>query len=275
MSDSSDQTDSSGITAADYNRLYIENFCILASSVLLFYDCILTFPTEVQRIWKRKFSGATIIYVLTRYAAVVERVVLTVSLFLQATEDKVRACFSHLSIQLMRRFAQFICVAILRLDDTLTDLSYATAGGFIALRLLGIYGSWTPTIIVGVFWVTRIARTLAIQITYTPIAFGPPLFGCGAAFGLEDTTLFAVAATTNSLVLASDAILLVLTWAKTLQTWRTSRGVNTGAPLASLLLRDGTVYFGIIFVFQVLAIVSSQVSSSFILWDVWVYFAQV
>ncbi|KAL4251418.1 hypothetical protein ABKN59_005594 [Abortiporus biennis] len=66
-----------------YNRLQIENYCILASSVLLFFDTILTFPKEVQRIWRRRFTGATFIYALTRYVNVVERITLVVSLFIQ------------------------------------------------------------------------------------------------------------------------------------------------------------------------------------------------
>ncbi|KAI0074310.1 hypothetical protein K474DRAFT_1677218 [Panus rudis PR-1116 ss-1] len=87
MSDSSDQEIPLGFTEADYYRFYLENYCILATSVLLFYDVLLTIPTELQRIWSRKFSGATLVYLLTRYALFCDRVVLTASLFLRITSD--------------------------------------------------------------------------------------------------------------------------------------------------------------------------------------------
>ena len=29
---------------------------------MLSYDCVLTFSTEVERIWKRRFTGATLLY---------------------------------------------------------------------------------------------------------------------------------------------------------------------------------------------------------------------
>ena len=34
------------------------------------------FPLEVRRIWKRKFTGATMVYLLNRYTALFERFLL-------------------------------------------------------------------------------------------------------------------------------------------------------------------------------------------------------
>ena len=36
--------------------------------VLVIYDAVLTFPKEVRCIWMRRFSGATVIYILVRYS---------------------------------------------------------------------------------------------------------------------------------------------------------------------------------------------------------------
>ena len=45
-----------------------------AYAALLWFDWALTFPTEYQRIWRRRFSGATIIYILTRYTALIDTI---------------------------------------------------------------------------------------------------------------------------------------------------------------------------------------------------------
>lgn len=57
---------------------------------LLWFDHIISFNEEVQRIWQRKFTGATLLFLITRYSATLERITLVVSLFLVTNENKVR-----------------------------------------------------------------------------------------------------------------------------------------------------------------------------------------
>ncbi len=61
------------------------------TTALLFADTLMTMPSEVQRIWRRRFSGATAVFLVTRYVAVAERIVLLVSVFLPTVEDEVSA----------------------------------------------------------------------------------------------------------------------------------------------------------------------------------------
>ena len=117
------------------------------ATALLFFDFLLTFPDEVQRIWRRRVTGATVIFCLTRYAAVLERVVLLVSVLIPTMEDEVREQNISLfpstltvifySREYRNQFGQirsqhlsssFSCVPILRLDDALTDLNYLMFG---------------------------------------------------------------------------------------------------------------------------------------------------
>ena len=44
---------------------------ILHTPVIFFYDTLLTFPREVECIWKRKWSAATALFLLNRYSTVV------------------------------------------------------------------------------------------------------------------------------------------------------------------------------------------------------------
>ncbi|KAI0074321.1 hypothetical protein K474DRAFT_1601716 [Panus rudis PR-1116 ss-1] len=268
MSDDSDSGDLQQEIFAAYARLFVENYCILASSVLLFFDCIVTLPLEVETIWGRKLSGATFVYFFTRYGAVAERITLVTSLFLQTTSDTVCAPV-HLTICRL-------CAVVLRMDDVLTNLTFVAVGAFMSLRLYGIYGGWwPPVILMASIWIARITLSIYRQTDYSPLAFGGPLFGCGGLFN-HSKRLYYLDIATNVLVLLADAVLLVLTWAKTWRIrWQSSRlGVST--PVTTLLLRDVLIIrYSIIFIIQSLAIVSSGVGVDFILWDVWVYFVQV
>ncbi|TCD61745.1 hypothetical protein EIP91_007994 [Steccherinum ochraceum] len=273
-SDSNDPDLQQEILAAT-NRLLVENYCIVASSALLFFDCAITFTREVKRIWLRRTTGATIVFIFTRYAAVAERITLLTSLFLRTLDN---------NEQLLTGIAEMYS----RTPEVRRDSSYHLPSAhvsvaFTALRLYGIYNEWWPAVLIIGIWISRIAIAIYLQVRYQPIAFGPPLWGCGAAFLPSPDTIrrsvvlaaSLVDTTSNSLVLASDFLLLVLTWVKTLGIQRTSTRLGMHAPLSTLLLRDGTIYFAAILFIQVFAIVSSEVGSTFILFDVWVYFAQV
>ena len=37
------------------------------NSVILFYDYLITFGDEVQLFWRRKWTGATVLFILNRY----------------------------------------------------------------------------------------------------------------------------------------------------------------------------------------------------------------
>ena len=52
-----------------------------------------------------------------------------------------------------------------------------------------------------------------------------------------------VSLSTRSAVIAADCIVLIVTWAKTLGTYRESRRLHRGSSLAGLILRDGEQVF--------------------------------
>lgn len=119
-----------------------------------------------------------------------------------------------------------------------------------------------------------------LQTSYTPLAFGPPIYGCGAIWN-DRPSLFAwvacpsivsllpymharyldvrgplsptlphetngyltVDTTASALVLASDSFLLIVTWVKTVGIRKNSMRLGLHTPLMTLLLRDGTLYF--------------------------------
>lgn len=61
----------------------------VVAAVILFADSLFTLTDEIQRIWSRRFSGATLIFLITRWVAVAERIVLVTSVVLPTLQDKV------------------------------------------------------------------------------------------------------------------------------------------------------------------------------------------
>ncbi|OSD05108.1 hypothetical protein PYCCODRAFT_1432858 [Trametes coccinea BRFM310] len=239
-----------------YSRLVVENYFIIASSALLFVDWFMTFTDEVQRIWKGRFTGATVVFLITRYVAIAERIVLTISVFLPTLSNE-------------------SCVPVLRLDDSLTDISYLMFGVFVMLRTRGIWGrGWLPLAFLALLTPVRTIIYIFTQTHYTPIAFGVPLYGCGADYGLPSNTLRDLELIARISATVLDSTVIVLTWIRTLGVKRESHRLGMRTPIVTLLLRDGTIYFLVILFIQIFAIVSTNIGSTFILWDVWPLFEQ-
>lgn len=52
----------------------------MQNSALLYYDYALTVPSEVQCIWKRKFSGASALFLINRYVSLLVHTLLWVQM---------------------------------------------------------------------------------------------------------------------------------------------------------------------------------------------------
>ncbi|KAI0941891.1 hypothetical protein AcV7_002456 [Taiwanofungus camphoratus] len=261
---------------AAYSRLVVENYCIMASAALLFFDFCITFTTEVQRIWSRRFSGATIIFLIVRYAALAERITLVTSVLLRATLDQRYVLVGIRKLTNIHHVMLRSCVPVLRLDDSLTSLGKLVNGAFIVLRIRGIWGSdWRPFLLLAPLCLIPPIVSIYLQVEYIPIAFGPPLYGCGALYIASSETIDNLRIAANAAAIASNTIVLFLTWAKTYWISRESSRLGWNTPLITLLLRDGTLYFMLFLLIEILDIIGYGLGSDFILWDVWTYFDEV
>ncbi|KAI0653342.1 hypothetical protein C8Q70DRAFT_927948 [Cubamyces menziesii] len=251
---------------AAYPRLLTENYCIIASSALLWFDFALTLPTEYRRIWKRRFTGATIVYLFTRYIAVIERIFFVLEVLVWNSSDKANSAAR--------------CGGITHTDDTLLFLNYLAFSAFTCLRVYGVWGrDWKPLLVVLPLTLVKPLCSIYEATRYIPVQAGPP-FGCVYIYTLSDSLLSKYvhfSATTKATTIAADGILIVLTWIKTFGIKRDSMQAGVRAPLATLLLRDGTAYFLVLLVIQLVTIISNKVSPScsLTIWLVWPYFDQV
>ncbi|TDL16065.1 hypothetical protein BD410DRAFT_808387 [Rickenella mellea] len=76
---------SDGSEAAIIKELFSDsirsNRVFLSSSVVVFYDYALTLPMEISEIWNAKFSGAQVIFFMTRYSFIFTTILQYVSRF--------------------------------------------------------------------------------------------------------------------------------------------------------------------------------------------------
>ncbi|KAI9059899.1 hypothetical protein FKP32DRAFT_1579041 [Trametes sanguinea] len=250
------------IVRADFlisSRRLVENYCIIASSALLWFDFALTFTDEYRRIWKRKWTGATLVYLLTRYVAVIERIFFVLEVLVWNSSDQVRPSLS--------------CGGITHTDDVLLFLNYLAFSVFTCLRIYGVWGrDWKPLLLVLPLTLVKPIAGIIEVAHYTPVQAGPP-YGCVYIYHVSHTHLsHPVSITSKATTIAADAILIGLTWIKTFGIKRDALHTGMRTPLATLLLRDGTAYFLVLLLIQVITIISNR---KLTIWLVWPYFDQV
>ncbi|TCD64640.1 hypothetical protein EIP91_003842 [Steccherinum ochraceum] len=68
------------LVASKMGEMYTANFCAVAAATLLFYDFFLTLGDEIKCVWKGKFSGVTVLFVLNRYVTIVYRALMLIQL---------------------------------------------------------------------------------------------------------------------------------------------------------------------------------------------------
>ncbi|KAI0645059.1 hypothetical protein C8Q79DRAFT_748911 [Trametes meyenii] len=66
--------------------------CMIGASALLCFDFALTFPAEVQHIWKRRFTISTSLYLVLRYSILVQQVLYSVENLLPVSAITDKLC---------------------------------------------------------------------------------------------------------------------------------------------------------------------------------------
>ncbi|KAF9040758.1 hypothetical protein BJ165DRAFT_1491939 [Panaeolus papilionaceus] len=64
---------------ANHNAIVHSNgvkYFQVAATVMLFYDHMLTFSDEVERVWKQRFTGASLLFYINRYVTAMQAIIL-------------------------------------------------------------------------------------------------------------------------------------------------------------------------------------------------------
>ncbi|KAK7461927.1 hypothetical protein VKT23_008358 [Stygiomarasmius scandens] len=189
----------------------------LAAFVMVVYDHILTFPEEVNYIWGQKLNGATLLFFINRYITPIEFIVVLVAFHQQNWPPEV-----------CDRFVAFEGAATIALV-TIAEL-------VMILRVYALYGRPIP--LLSFLLLALIGQVIISSIGIVSgfaAPFPPPLHGCV----LTGTRALFPALWVAPLIL--DSIIFLLT------VWRTRRYLSQHVSTAYVLMRDGTIYFFLIF----------------------------
>ncbi|KAF8891486.1 hypothetical protein CPB84DRAFT_1683340, partial [Gymnopilus junonius] len=193
----------------------------LASCVMLFYDIMLTFGEEVERIWLKKFSFFTILWFLNRYLSPLGYIVIIVSF-----NDP---------------WSQEVCNRYVLYPEALKCVTSFVIGMIFIIRLYAIYSRSLTILLIGVCF---LALELALKIWAftdgTSISLPAGLVGCILVGQQYSRFVFTWVAE-----LIFDTVVVFLTFWRTARV-RQERSGNTMS-LYNLILRDGLVYFAVIF----------------------------
>ncbi|KAI0659907.1 hypothetical protein C8Q70DRAFT_1053716 [Cubamyces menziesii] len=197
MADSADQEFFEEVIS-DVYYFTVDNICEVAGIALLTYDYLLTFSGEIQFVWSRKFSGATVVFVLNRYVTLFSKIVLPISTFWWPNQTDQRLV-AHGEKSLINTF----------------NLSH--------LRFHGL------------------STVVEKEATLTQRSGGD-----------------VISIVTHTCAIGADLLVIVLTWIKTYQMKKEASVLGSGAAFSSLILRDGTLYFGTMLVLNVVHLIVLQ-----------------
>ncbi|KAL0958504.1 hypothetical protein HGRIS_000646 [Hohenbuehelia grisea] len=197
----------------------------LASCVMLFYDIVLTFGDEVEYIWKKKFTPVTLLWFMNRYLSPLGYVVIIVSFHDPWPESR--------------------CHRYVLYPEALKLFTSLAIGIIFILRLYAIYARNRIIIVCASL---LLAGELAVKTWAftdgTNLPLPHPLVGCILVGKSAPGARFVY---TWIVELLFDTTIFVGTLSRTIYLYQQTR-YSRGSTLVELIMRDGIIYFAVIFV---------------------------
>ncbi|KAI9068729.1 hypothetical protein FKP32DRAFT_1671971 [Trametes sanguinea] len=251
-------TDAEAIIA-DHAFFFIEDCALFAEASLIFHEYLITFDSEVRLIWRRKITGATILFFLNRYIMILQNAITLVTYFPVSDLTYVARVATE---RFCLTFPPCSCVTLGWMDIILNLLPYFIWNAFSTLRVYAVSGrDLRIAALVCLLMVGPIAANTYNIPLQKPDNMPPP-FNCEVD---NAVTL----ATHNKLTsIAGDAIVLGVTWWKTYRLKKAADAARVKTSIVDLLLRDGTIYFATMLVLNVLHILINFVEQVSFMGDI-------
>lgn len=194
----------------------------LAACVMLFYDIALTMGDEVERVWLRKFTPMTGLWFLNRYLSPLGYVVIITSFH--------------------QPWSKEVCNRYVLFPEALKIVTSFTIGVVFIIRTYAIYSRSTTVAVVGALC---LAVELGIKIWSftdgTSLTLPEGIIGCILVGRNDSRFVFTWIAE-----LAFDSVMFFATLYRVVQQNRMRHG--SALNLLNLILRDGVMYFAVIFI---------------------------
>ncbi|KAI0087746.1 hypothetical protein BDY19DRAFT_952927, partial [Irpex rosettiformis] len=227
-------------TAVDFaplRNLSVVNHIDIAIAAINLFEYVITFELERRRIWARKRTAVTWIFLVNRYLAVAYGISMLLSLGI-ATEASCRALLL------------IPCVIFLGLG--LVQAVFSS----LRIRALWPHSSIQWPIIVFSLYLVPFATDIWDYSSLKPLK--PQWFyQCAPQAGSttnSEGSIIAVVVVNRLCVIAADVIVLLSTWIKTFRHRREMARSGFSTSIIHLLLRDGTVSFVVLLSLNIIQI---------------------
>ncbi|RPD53399.1 hypothetical protein L227DRAFT_568011 [Lentinus tigrinus ALCF2SS1-6] len=242
------------------HSVYVATFCLCAVTALVFYEYIYTIGQEVDLFWKRKFTGATALFLANRYL-IMFGYILSISTVEKVSDSscKVYADYYLLGDPTaidLHRSPHDSCVGLVKTGVVIYNLPYVPWAVFSALRAYVLTKRSLPLALFtfGLGMVPYGLNMAELGLGLTGVV--DPIFGCSDIVPrltpeLAKRILFlTVTIASRTPMIISDLILIGVTWRRLRGPVNLIRPSTAG--LTAVLLRDGMVYFLVIFTLNAL-----------------------
>ncbi|KAI0640687.1 hypothetical protein C8Q79DRAFT_1014910 [Trametes meyenii] len=218
MSNSSSEA---SLLIAYYDSIFVENCCGFASISYLLYEYFVTLDLEVTYFWRRKITGATVLFFCNRYFPLVVNAVSLIGLAPLTSRG---------------------CDVMVHLSPMLDILQYIPWAVFAGLRVFALGGRhWLLPLVVLMLSLVPFGINLYFYTTLRSIY--DPIFGCEAARDISPTLARRNTIASRSCLMAADLLVILMTWHATYGSQKLNREILGRPSFAETLLRDGTIYF--------------------------------
>ncbi|KAI0087269.1 hypothetical protein BDY19DRAFT_907474 [Irpex rosettiformis] len=214
-------------------RWHAEQHVNIALLALLFYEYCITLRREVVTMWGRKFRAATWLFLLNRYLTITYALLLTAA-------DQARG---HNS-----------CLVNTRLFQTFSRMVTVVFALFSSLRIYAIWNRSTYVFaLIFVINIAPIGTNIYIHVKET-VDYEVFPWGCVCITRSLISTKVHVdlVRVTRVAVMFGDAVVLLLTWWKTMSIRKEASLARIKVKLTTLLIRDGTLFFVTLLAFNLL-----------------------
>ncbi|KAI0740391.1 hypothetical protein C8Q76DRAFT_689283 [Earliella scabrosa] len=233
----SQQAQGAFVTA--FSSVVISNYCGISATALLLCEYFGTFPDERNMFWRRKWTGASVLFFMNRYIPLASYVLNNMNFgVVNEMVGQTRQADRRYSIL---NDSVVSCHTYIKACTVVEMLQYVPWAGFSALRAYAL-------------WSNRAMSCLIFALSMVPVGANAAYFWSQSSIVIErlgclgtDTVsangaIRYVAMSRSSLIL-SDILVISVTWAAL---YRHNSVLLERHSLMYILLRDGTVYFTVL-----------------------------
>ncbi|KAJ3015486.1 hypothetical protein NUW54_g1035 [Trametes sanguinea] len=220
--------------ASLYRKIFVEEYCDIAAFALIFFEYIITIDREIASIWNRKLTGATVLFILnsqsrTRGSYLSRRIVNQTLIAVPLMQLQSGQYFGY-DVRATALLRMAIILDSTRLRNLSPELAYSAPRCRARVHAVGIKYLSLHTRFNGEL---SVANWMLFGLNSIPANIDNR--------SAKPATAVLIATRTSAIL--TDVLVLITTWWQTYSLRRLAVQANMQVSLATLLVRDGTIYF--------------------------------